>query len=172
LLSVSNISVQFGSKKLFNDVSFIVGPRDRIGLVGSNGTGKTTLLRIINGVLEPDSDEVALSKHTTVGYLPQEGISYAGLSLYDEVYSGLSDISGIKKEIDEIIIEMESIEDKNSPDYQDLLEQLGSLQHRFEELEGYRAKSSVEKILSGLGFSYHFQSEFSHSSLHPPSVGR
>ena len=66
MLSVSNISVQFGSKKLFNDVSFIVNPRDRIGLVGSNGTGKSTLLKIINGDLEPDSGVVAHSKHTTV----------------------------------------------------------------------------------------------------------
>jgi ATP-binding cassette subfamily F protein 3 len=153
LLSVANISVQFGSKKLFNEVSFIVNPRDRIGLVGSNGTGKSTLLKIINGISEPDSGEIALSKHTTVGYLPQEGISYSGLTLYDEVYSGLSDISNTKKEIDEITVELEKIENKGSEEYFDLIEQLGSLQHRFEELDGFRAKSTIEKILSGLGFS-------------------
>lgn len=153
MLSVANISVQFGSKKLFNNVSFIVNPRDRIGLVGSNGTGKSTLLKIINGMAEPDSGGIALSKHTTVGYLPQEGISYSGITLYEEVYSGLNDISNTKKEIDEITEELDKIEDKDSSEYLDLIEQLGSLQHRFEELEGFKAKSTIEKILSGLGFS-------------------
>ena len=177
MLSVSNISVQFGSKKLFNDVSFIVNPRDRIGLVGSNGTGKSTLLKIINKMIEPDSGEIAPSKHTTIGYLPQEGISFSlplsllrqdkrqggegsneingnrVRNLYDEVYSGLDDVSSIKNELDEIIKEMESIEDKNSDEYFDLLEQHGALQHRFEDLDGFRAKSSIEKILSGLGFA-------------------
>ena len=152
MLSVSNISVQFCSKKLFNDVSFIVNPRDRIGLVGSNGTGKSTLLKIINGDLEPDSGVVAHSKHTTVDYLPQEGISYSGKTLYDEVYSGVSDIAEVKTEIDDINAELKTYEDKNSEEYIDLIEQLGELQHRFEELEGFRIKSIIEKVLMGLGF--------------------
>lgn len=152
MLSVSNISVQFGAKMLFNDVSLIINPRDRIGLVGSNGTGKSTLLKIINGKLEPDSGVVAHSKHTTVDYLPQEGISYSGKTLYDEVYSGVSDIAEVKKEIDEINTELKTYEDKNSEEYIDLIEQLGELQHRFEELEGFRIKSIIEKVLMGLGF--------------------
>ncbi|MFI5145212.1 MAG: ABC-F family ATP-binding cassette domain-containing protein [Ignavibacteria bacterium] len=155
MLSLANISVQFGAKKLFENVSFIVGPRDRIGLVGSNGTGKSTLLKIINGMLEPDSGEVALSKHTTVGYLPQEGITTRNpdISLYDEVYNGLDNIARIKQEVDDINSEMETIADKDSDEYFDMVEELGSLQHRFEEMDGFRVKSSIEKILSGLGFS-------------------
>ena len=117
MLSVSSISVQFGSKKLFNNVSFIVSPRDRIGLVGSNGTGKSTLLKIINGIGEPDSGEIAFSKHTSVGYLPQEGISYRGMSLYEEVYSGLDDIASTKAEIDLITDELQKIENKESEEY-------------------------------------------------------
>ena len=153
MLSVSNISVQFGSKRLFNDVSFLISPRDRIGLIGSNGTGKTTLLKIITGLCEPDSGDVALSRHTTVGYLPQEGISYSGMNLYDEVYNGLDDIAQIQRELDEISDDMGTIENKDSEEYFDLLEQQGSLQHRFEELDGFKVKSTIEKILSGLGFS-------------------
>jgi ATP-binding cassette subfamily F protein 3 len=145
--------VQFGAKKLFDDVSFIVNPRDRIGLVGSNGTGKSTLLKIINRELEPDSGTVARSKHTTVDYLPQDGITFAGKTLFDEVYSGVSDIAEVKNEIDEISDELSSFEDKNSPEYLDLIEQLGELQHRFEELEGFKIKSSIEKVLMGLGFT-------------------
>lgn len=153
MFSVSNISVQFGAKKLFDNVSFIVNPRDRIGLVGSNGTGKSTLLKIINSNLEPDTGTAARSKHTTVDYLPQEGITYAGKSLYDEVYSGVSDIAEVKNEIDEINAELSSFEDKNSPEFHDLIEQLGELQHRFEELEGFKIKSTIEKVLMGLGFT-------------------
>lgn len=153
MLSVANISIQFGSKKLFDDVSFIVSPRDRIGLVGSNGTGKSTLLKIINGFIEPDSGTIARSKHTTIDYLPQDGISYFGKTLYEEVYSGISGIAEVKNEIDEINDEMTGIEDKDSPEYLDLIEQLGELQHRFEELEGFKIKSVIEKVLMGLGFT-------------------
>ncbi len=153
MLSVSNISVQFGAKRLFDDVSFIVNPRDRIALVGSNGTGKSTLLKIINGDLEPDEGSIARSKHTTVDYLPQDGITYFGKTLFDEVYSGVSGIAVVKNEIDEINNELSSYEDKNSAEYLDLIEQLGELQHRFEELEGFKIKSVIEKVLMGLGFS-------------------
>lgn len=153
MLSVSNISVQFGSKRLFDDVSFIVNPRDRIGLVGSNGTGKSTLLKIINGLVEPDSGQIAISKHTTVDYLPQDGITYSGKTLYEEVYSGLSDISAVKNEIDEAQKELESQTDRTSPEYLDLVETLGELQHKFEDLDGFKIKANIEKILQGLGFT-------------------
>jgi ATP-binding cassette subfamily F protein 3 len=153
LLSVSNISVQFGSKKLFDDVSFIVNPRDRIGLVGSNGTGKSTLLKVINRLIEPDSGVIAGSKHTTIDYLPQDGISYSGKSLYEEVYSGVSDVAAVKDEIDDIHKELAERTDKDSEEYHDLVETLGELQHKFEDLEGFKIKSSIEKILMGLGFT-------------------
>jgi ATP-binding cassette, subfamily F, member 3 len=153
MLSVSNITVQFGSKRLFEDVSFIVNPRDRIGLVGSNGAGKSTLLKIIAGQNEPDKGQIAVSKHTTVGYLPQDGITYAGKTLYEEVYSAVGDVSALKEEIDDVQKEMESHPDKSSDDYMVLIEKHGELQHRFEDLDGFRVKSSIEKILEGLGFT-------------------
>ena len=152
MLGISNITVQFGAKRLFENVSFIVNPKDRIGLVGSNGTGKSTLLKIINGQIEPDSGEIAISKHTTIGYLPQDGLSYTGKTLYDEVYSGIGDISTIKDEIDDIHAEMDNHPDKNSAEFMDLVETLGELQHKFEDLDGFRIKANIEKILEGLGF--------------------
>jgi ATP-binding cassette subfamily F protein 3 len=153
MLSVSEISVQFGSKKLFENVSFIVNPKDRIGLVGSNGSGKSTLLKIISGISEPDNGEIALSKHITVGYLPQDGITYSGQSIYDEVYSGAGNIAELQNEIDEINRELAELTDYESDEYKDLAETLSELQHKFELLDGYRIKSSIEKILTGLGFS-------------------
>jgi ATP-binding cassette, subfamily F, member 3 len=152
MLSVANITVQFGSKRLFEDVSFIVNPRDRIGLVGSNGTGKSTLLKIISGQVEPDNGQIAISKHTTVGYLPQDGITYRGKTIYDEVYSGIGDISALKEEIDDVQHELEVHPDKTSDEYMELVEKHGELQHKFEDLDGFRVKSSIEKILEGLGF--------------------
>ncbi|MCI0448880.1 MAG: ATP-binding cassette domain-containing protein [Chlorobi bacterium] len=152
MLSVSNITVQFVAKRLFEDVSFIVNPRGRIGLVGSNGTGKSTLLKIINGQIEADKGEIALSKHTTVGYLPQDGITYSGKSIYEEVYSAIGDIAALKEEIDDVNKELEKHPDKNSEDYLELVEKLGELQHKFEDLDGFRIKSNIEKILEGLGF--------------------
>jgi ATP-binding cassette subfamily F protein 3 len=153
LLSLANISVQFGTKKLFEGVSFTVNLHDRIGLVGANGTGKSTLLKIMTGSLEPDSGEISISRHTTVDYLPQDGITYSGNTLYEEVYSGLTDIARVKDEIDEINRELENFTDKNSSDYLDLVENLGELNHRFEDLEGFKIRSKIEKILSGLGFT-------------------
>lgn len=153
MLSVSNISVQFGAKKLFNDVSFIVSHRDRLGLVGSNGTGKSTLLKIINSSIEPDTGDVSFSKYSTVDYLPQDGIKYSGKSLYEEVYSAVSDVAFIKKELDEIQIELSNHPDKESEDYLDLVETYGELQLAFEDLDGFKVKSKIEKILSGLGFN-------------------
>lgn len=152
MLSVSNISVQFGSKKLFNDVSFIVNPRDRIGLVGSNGAGKSTLLKVINRLIESDKGTIALSKHTTVDYLPQDGISYRGKTLYEEVYAGLTDINSVKEEMEQVNKELSECEDKESDEYMDLVNKLGELTHKFEDMEGFRVKSSIEKILEGLGF--------------------
>jgi len=152
MLSVSNITVQFGAKKLFEDVSFFVNPRDRIGLVGSNGTGKSTLLKIITGLVEPDSGEIAIVKHTSIDYLPQDGISYRGKTLYDEVYSGVGDIAAVHNELDEIQKELETREDRDSEAYLELVELQGELQHKFEDLDGFKIKASIEKILGGLGF--------------------
>lgn len=152
MLSVSDITVQFGAKKLFENVSFVVNPKDRIGLVGSNGAGKSTLLKIINGQIESDKGEIALSKHVTVGYLPQDGIAYSGKTIYDEVYSGVGDISALKEEIDQVNNEMDEHPDHTSADYMELVETLGELQHKFEALDGFRVRSNIEKILEGLGF--------------------
>jgi ATP-binding cassette, subfamily F, member 3 len=152
MLSVSNISVQFGSKKLFSNVSFIVNRKDRIGLVGSNGSGKSSLLKVLSGQIEPDSGDVSLSKHSTVDYLPQEGITYSGKTIYEEVYSSLSGIAEVKEEIEEIQNELVSNTDKNSEDYSELVAKQGELIHRFEELEGFKIESTIEKILCGLGF--------------------
>jgi len=153
MISLNNISVVFGSRILLNDVNIRISAKDRVSFVGSNGAGKSTLLKIIAGLIPQNEGSIAVSKHTTLGYLPQEGIRLTGKSLYDEVYSGAEDLNRIKNEIEEVQREMEIAVNKSDDNYMDLLEQYSELQERFELADGFRMKSKIEKILTGLGFT-------------------
>ena len=152
MITLANISVQFGARKLFDEVSFIINARDRIGLVGSNGTGKSTLLKILTGYQEADTGEINKSKHVTVDYLPQDGLHFTGKTLYEEVYSSLTDINTLKAEIDEVTRELDEVSDKDSEKYLDMVLQLGGLQDKFDDMDGFKVKPKIEKILEGLGF--------------------
>jgi ATP-binding cassette, subfamily F, member 3 len=165
LISLNNIGLSFGARTLFDNVSFRIAGKDRIAFVGSNGAGKTTLLKIIAGLQQQDSGVVAVSKHTTVGYLPQEVTLFEGKTLYDEVYSAADDLNKIQDELAETESELKNIQDTNSDDYLDLLNEYSELQERFLLLDGFRLKSKIEKILIGLGFEVNdferFTDEFS-----------
>lgn len=152
MISMNNISMRFGAKVLFDEVSLRVAGKDRVSLVGSNGAGKSTMLKVIAGLIKPDDGEVAVSKHTTVGYLPQEGIEYTGKTLYEEVYSSAGDINAIQEEMRQIEKEMEEFQDTMSDEFMDLINEYGELQERFQMLDGFKIKSKIEKILIGLGF--------------------
>ena len=152
MISMNNISMCFGAKVLFDEVSLRVAGKDRVSLVGSNGAGKSTMLKVIAGLIKPDEGEVAVSKHTTVGYLPQEGIEYTGKTLYEEVYSSAGDINAIQEEMRQIEKEMEEFQDTMSDEFMDLINEYGELQERFQMLDGFKIKSKIEKILIGLGF--------------------
>ncbi len=157
MISLNNISMRFGAKVLFDEVSLRVAGKDRVSLVGSNGAGKSTMLKVIAGLIKPDEGEVAISKHTTVGYLPQEGIEYTGKTLYEEVYSSAGNINAIQEEMRQIEKEMEESEDTMSDEFMDLINEYGELQERFQMLDGFKIKSKIEKILIGLGF---FEKDF------------
>ena len=153
MISLSNISLSYGARTLLDNVALRVSSRDRISFVGSNGAGKSTLLKIISGEIKPDLGKIAITKHTTSGYLPQEGIKLEGKTLYDEVYSAADDINKIQKEIAEVEEEMKLSADKESEEYMELVDDFTELHDRFELLEGFKLKSKIEKILTGLGFS-------------------
>jgi ATP-binding cassette, subfamily F, member 3 len=145
--------MRYGEKVLFDDVSLRISGKDRIALIGSNGTGKSTMLKIITGDYEPDTGEVVVSKHTTTGYLPQEGIHLTGSTLFEEVSSSAGDITSLEKEIDQIENEISTAQDTSTDEYLDLLNEYSELQERFRWLDGYKLRSKVEKILIGLGFN-------------------
>ncbi|MCB0721680.1 MAG: ABC-F family ATP-binding cassette domain-containing protein [Ignavibacteriae bacterium] len=153
MIALNNISVNFGTRSLFEEVSLRVSGKDRIAFIGSNGAGKSTLMKIIAGLMDPDTGDVVTSKHTTIGYLPQDGIKLTGNTLYDEVYSSAGDINKIQQEIEDIEMEMESFDDHSSEEYMDLLTDYTELQERFSLLDGHKLKAKIERILTGLGFS-------------------
>ncbi|MCX7833505.1 MAG: ABC-F family ATP-binding cassette domain-containing protein [Ignavibacteria bacterium] len=160
MVKLENISISFGARDLFKDISISIGIKDKIGLIGVNGSGKSTLFKIISKNLIPDKGKVILSKHTTVGYLPQDGLEVSGTTLYDSVYNSAGNISEIEKEINEIENEIRNFKQKDSEEYLDLLQQYSELQDRFNLLEGYKLEGKIIKILKGLGFK---ESEFDKS---------
>ncbi|HAL57793.1 MAG TPA: ABC transporter ATP-binding protein, partial [Bacteroidetes bacterium] len=129
----------------------MIGPHDRIGLVGSNGTGKTTLLRVITGLIQPDDGTISKAKFVTVGYLPQEGIAISGRTLYDEAASAFEDVLEVQRELEEARQNLTRLP-PDSEEHAETLEVFGELQHKLEDLDAFRMKSKVERVLMGLGF--------------------
>jgi ATP-binding cassette subfamily F protein 3 len=151
MIDLSRISLQFNGKYLFHDLNFKINSGDKISLVGANGTGKSSLLKIIKGDLQPESGKILKQKGLTVGYLPQDNVTHSGKTLLDEAKSALTNIVSLQNKGREIT---DKLSDKNlSPEiHEDLIHQLGEVHHRLEELDSYSAEARIEKILTGLGF--------------------
>ncbi len=153
MISAVNLELSFGGRELFKDVSFRIGTHDRIGLVGSNGTGKTTLLKILLGEALSDTGDVARAKFVTVGYLPQEGMHVEGRSLYKEVETAFGDVIETQSRLENVHLRMQEVTDHESEEFSELLELYGELQHKLEDSDAFRMKAKIEKVLLGLGFS-------------------
>ncbi len=151
MIAAVNIALQYGGRPLFKGASFHIGPRDRIGLVGSNGAGKSTLLKILAGQAVPDAGGVTKARYVTVGYLPQEGMTVAGRSLYGEVESAFGSVLELQERLGTVHRRMaETPHDR--PEFQELLDVYGELQHKLEASDAFRMKAAIEKVLMGLGF--------------------
>ncbi len=150
MIQISNLCKEFAAQEIFVDVSWRIGRGDRIGLVGENGTGKSTLLKILAGLVEPSSGTVRPAKGCTVGYLPQEVCGVAGKGLFAEVMSALDDLRQIEIEMEHIARTMESAQHGSVHDA--LLERFGLLQEEFRAKGGYARESVVGNVLRGLGF--------------------
>src|ERR1043165_2187489 len=157
MISAVNISLAYGSRELFDEVSFMVSPHDRIGLVGSNGTGKTTLLKILVGIEQSDSGQIEKAKYVNVGYLPQEGMHAEGRTLYKEVESVFGDVVELQARIEDVHRQMEESLNQESEEFNELIEIYGELHHRLEDSDAFRMEAKIEKVLKGLGFE---QSDF------------
>jgi len=151
MIDLSNISLQFNGKYLFQDINYKINSGDKISLVGANGSGKTSLLRIIADQLQPESGKVIKQKGINIGYLPQENITHAGKTLIEEASSALTTIISLQDKETRLTNELSDI-NLSEDEKLDLVNQLGEVHHRLEELDSYSANSKIEKILLGLGF--------------------
>jgi ATP-binding cassette subfamily F protein 3 len=152
MIDLSNISLQFGGKYLFKEVNYKISSGDKISLVGANGTGKSSILKIISGLLQPESGEVLKQKRISIGYLPQDHVTHLGKTLLEEASSALTDIKELQNK--EILLS-EALANPNltEEEQMDLAHQLGEVHHKLDGLDSYSAESKVEKILIGLGFA-------------------
>jgi ATP-binding cassette subfamily F protein 3 len=152
MIDLSNISLQFTGEYLFQNVNLKIHSGDKICLVGSNGTGKSSLLKMLVGQIEPESGSINKQKNITIGYLPQDQVVHHGKTLINEVFTALSDIKSLHQKEEEIISQLES-SSLTDEEKEDIVNQLGEVHLRLEELESYSAEYKIEKILTGLGFA-------------------
>lgn len=147
MLSISDLTYYIGGRPIFQKASLHIKPKDKIGLIGLNGTGKTTLLKIINGELTPDEGEISKSNDCSIGFLNQDMLSYqSDDSILSVAMEAFTEVLDIQKKIDKVLHQMEEqYEDK-------LVDKLNNLQEKFEMMEGYSVQSRAEEILEGIGF--------------------
>ncbi|AXB55166.1 ABC-F family ATP-binding cassette domain-containing protein [Flavobacterium fluviale] len=152
MITVNDISVQFGGTTLFSDVSFAINENDKIALMGKNGAGKSTLLKIIAGVNKPSTGSVSAPKEAVVAYLPQHLLTQDGATVMEEASKAFSEIFKMKSEIDEINEQLTVRTDYESDEYMKLIERVSDLSEKFYAIEEVNYEAEVEKILVGLGF--------------------
>jgi len=153
MLTINHLDIRYGEKHLFKDISTVVHPGDRIGLVGVNGTGKSTLMKIMAAEVVADDGVVSKSKHFSVGYLPQEpSLLSSRRSLYEEAIQSFGDLLELQKEADRLN-KMLGTADESGDDFADLLQRQGEIQHQLDNSDIYTIKTRTEKVLFGLGFS-------------------
>jgi ATP-binding cassette subfamily F protein 3 len=153
MVSINHISLSFGERTLLNDISFLINPRDRIGLVGNNGAGKTTLLKIISGLQSPDSGTVQKPAGLTIGYLPQQMRHIDSKSLFNEVKTAFSQVLELENKIHKLNLEIEKRNDYHSGEYIKLISQVSDMSSRMEMLGATKIDEQIEKTLFGLGFT-------------------
>ncbi|MEY2692512.1 MAG: hypothetical protein RIT03_902 [Bacteroidota bacterium] len=152
MITVNDISVQFGGTTLFSDVSFAINENDKIALMGKNGAGKSTLLKIIAGESKPSTGAISAPKDAVIAYLPQHLLTKDNLSVFDETAKAFAEIFEMKKEIDEINEQLTIRTDYESDAYMKLIERVSELSEKFYAIEEINYEAEVEKVLKGLGF--------------------
>jgi len=152
MVSINQLSVSFGGFNLFENISFLINPRDRIGLVGKNGAGKSTLLNLISGQMEPTKGDVAVPKDLKIGYLPQS-LNYSdSQSVMLEVEDTFREIKELEKDIEILNRKIHEQTNYHSPEYLKLIDDLTVKNDAFSMSDGYNYKSQIEITLKGLGF--------------------
>ncbi len=152
MISIQNLHVEFGSTVLLDDINYVINKRDRIALVGKNGAGKSTMLKIIAGIQSPTSGRVALPTDTTIGYLPQQMVLTDTLTVRDEVEKAFAHLHELDATIDAMNAELASRTDYESESYQDLIDRLSLKTEVRTMMQSENMDAEIEKTLLGLGF--------------------
>lgn len=152
MISIEGLSVEFSAKPLFRNVSFVVNDRDRIALVGKNGAGKSTMLKIICGMQKPTDGKVAIPNDTTIGYLPQVMILQDNTTVKEEARKAFSYVTKMKARIDDLNRQLTERTDYESESYAALVEKFTQEHDRFMMLGGDNYEAEIERTLTGLGF--------------------
>lgn len=152
MIRLSEARKQFGSKTLFEDLDWLVTPTDRVGLVGGNGTGKTTLLKILGGMEPLDGGLFSAPKDMTAGYLPQDGLSLSGRTVLEECLSVFGDLLELEEEMKAMTHRMAEV-DPRSDEYQRITDRYHRIETEFQGREGYSLEAQAGTVLNGLGFA-------------------
>lgn len=152
MLNIHNLSVSFGGTYLFEEVTFRLGAGDRVGLIGKNGAGKSTMLKLLARDIQPDSGTIATEKEVKIGFLRQDIDFEHGRTVLDEAYQAFTDIKEAERKLEKINQQLASRTDYESEGYAKLIEDLSDYTHRYELLGGYNYVGDTEKVLLGLGF--------------------
>lgn len=152
MLNIHNLSVSFGGTFLFEEVTFRLNAGDRVGLVGKNGAGKSTMLKLLSKEVEPDTGVIASDKEVRIGFLKQDIDFVQGRTVLEEAYEAFEEIRILERNINEINHQLASRTDYESEGYHDLMVSLNDITHRYEILGGYNYQGNTERVLQGLGF--------------------
>ncbi len=152
MIQLSGAGKRFGHKLLFENADWLITPRDRIGLVGGNGTGKSTLMKVLAGMDTFDYGSLTVAKGTSAGYLPQDGLTLSGRSVFAECMSVFDDLRGMEAELETLMHSMAEL-DHTSAEYSAVADRYQRVEHEFRTRDGYSIESDVGRVLMGLGFT-------------------
>ena len=151
MIQLSSAGKRFGPKLLFDGLDWLITPNERVGLVGANGTGKSTLLKVLGGIESLDYGTIVSARNTTFGYLPQDGLKLSGRTVFDECMSVFSNLRALEQEMEELTHKMGEI-DPASNEYAQVAERYQRISGHFHMNDGYALDAQVGTVLDGLGF--------------------
>jgi len=152
MITINNLSIHFIGTNLFDEVSFVVGDKERVGLVGKNGAGKTTLLNILSGQLQPQTGNIVITSGYKIGYLPQEMNLLADKTVWEEAMTAFVEVKQLEQQINTLTQQIADITDYQSKEYEQLLNRLSDLNHQYTYLNINNMDGEAEQVLLGLGF--------------------
>ncbi len=152
MIQLSGAGKRFGHKLLFENVDWLITNRDHIGLVGGNGTGKSTLMKVLAGMDTFDYGSLVVAKGTSAGYLPQDGLTLSGRTVFAECMSVFDDVRAMEQELESLMHSMAEI-DHTSPQYAAVADRYQRVEHEFRARDGYSIEAEVGRVLMGLGFT-------------------